>query len=307
MRHNDSSTAGGQSDPSGRSLSRASWALGRSLSRLVRLRATASASALTVLGGHTGMQDITDSRLRSVIPAAFASFSMIAYAQIFNDVVDRKLDAIGKPERPIPSGQISVGMAWALALGAAVSALVSSATAGRAALLLVTFCLILGTAYSVVLKDTVLLGNTAVAVVSAGALVLGGVAVHALSAATWLGALLVFVYVLGNELFKTALDARGDAQLGLRTIATVGGLRATALVVSVCALILPCVLLAGYALGRLSLAFTGLGTVLVSAPIAVATLKLHPWRRVEMEDFARAHTAWRTGWLSGLAVLLLLR
>jgi len=50
-----------------------------------------------------------------VVRAAFASLLLYAAGMVWNDIADRRLDAVQRPERPLPSG--SVGLPFAVGLG----------------------------------------------------------------------------------------------------------------------------------------------------------------------------------------------
>lgn len=50
--------------------------------------------------------------------AALASVALYAAGMVWNDIADRRLDAVQRPERPLPSGRVS--LALALALGTAL-------------------------------------------------------------------------------------------------------------------------------------------------------------------------------------------
>ncbi|MBO0607516.1 SCO3242 family prenyltransferase [Myceligenerans salitolerans] len=86
-----------------------------SLAELVRLPA-----ALTVVGdtlaGHAAGGGPTTAR-RLLLPAASAGLYLAGMA--LNDWADRDLDAVERPERPIPSGRVTPGTA--LATGAALT------------------------------------------------------------------------------------------------------------------------------------------------------------------------------------------
>lgn len=72
-----------------------------------------------------------------------------------NDYADRELDAVERPERPIPSGRVTPGTALAVATGLTAAGLALAAAAGGAAALRVAVPLA-GTVwlYDLVLKDT---------------------------------------------------------------------------------------------------------------------------------------------------------
>lgn len=55
-----------------------------------------------------------------VVRAALASLLLYAAGMVWNDIADRRLDAVQRPERPLPSG--AVGMPFAVGLGVALLA-----------------------------------------------------------------------------------------------------------------------------------------------------------------------------------------
>jgi geranylgeranylglycerol-phosphate geranylgeranyltransferase len=192
------------------------------LIRIVRLRATSSAPALTLIGWiDVGRPELPG--INEVACSLVSSFALMAFAQVFNDIMDRALDAKAKPDRPIPAGVISVPQAAAMATALAL------VTIGMAALTsLATFCyaifgLTLSILYSTRLKNTVLLGNLTVALVSCTMFSYGSVTISRPWGRELVGTTMIFLYVFGNELFKTTLDLSEDAKHGLRTIATVHG------------------------------------------------------------------------------------
>lgn len=72
---------------------------------------------------------------RSLLP--LASACLYAAGMALNDYADRGIDAVERPERPIPSGRITPGAALATAAGLTVAGLsLSAAGGGRSAVLL---------------------------------------------------------------------------------------------------------------------------------------------------------------------------
>jgi len=66
---------------------------------------------------------------------ATASICLYWAGMVLNDYADRKLDAVERPERPIPSGRISPGFAFGLACGLTAAGLgLAAASGGRRAL-----------------------------------------------------------------------------------------------------------------------------------------------------------------------------
>jgi len=159
-----------------------------------------------------------------------------AAGNVINDYFDAAIDAINRPERPIPSGAVSrdAALAWAgilFVLGLAVSVFTTPLCVGIAlvnALLLVL--------YAARLKSTPFFGNAAVAYLSASIFLFGG------AYAGWqalLGMLpiaaITFLAMLARELLKDAEDIEGDRAHGADTLAIRIGVKTTARIAFACA------------------------------------------------------------------------
>ncbi|MBR8740971.1 SCO3242 family prenyltransferase [Nocardiopsis sp. MG754419] len=123
----------------------------RSLARLVRLPA-----ALTVLG-DTLTGAAAAGRLREPRAWALPLSSVCLYwaGMALNDYADRALDAVERPERPLPSGEVGPGEALAVASGLTVAGVGVAALAGgrRSALVASALAATVWT-YDLVLKPT---------------------------------------------------------------------------------------------------------------------------------------------------------
>ncbi|GAB6165472.1 hypothetical protein JCM19992_14720 [Thermostilla marina] len=143
--------------------------------QLVRLPNLFTAAADSVAGLLTGtalstMPAVwTQQQLVAHVPTAVVvgatSAFVYAFGVVVNDIVDRNLDAAERPERPIPSGTITIAAARRLAVGLLVGAVLSmllamwivrpssdaSAIAGSAAFAGLVVCVI---AYNAKLKPT---------------------------------------------------------------------------------------------------------------------------------------------------------
>ncbi|GAA5123819.1 SCO3242 family prenyltransferase [Haloechinothrix salitolerans] len=87
------------------------------------------------------------------MPAASACFYLAGMA--LNDYADRELDAVERPERPIPSGRVRPGEALALASGLTGAGLgIAAAVGGRAALRVAVPVAAAAWTYDLVAKDT---------------------------------------------------------------------------------------------------------------------------------------------------------
>lgn len=87
------------------------------------------------------------------MPAASACFYLAGMA--LNDYADRELDAVERPERPIPSGRVRPGEALALASGLTGAGLgIAAAVGGRAALRIAVPVAAAAWTYDLAAKDT---------------------------------------------------------------------------------------------------------------------------------------------------------
>jgi geranylgeranylglycerol-phosphate geranylgeranyltransferase len=168
---------------------------------------------------------------RAVYLSTAASMLLVASFYIWNDCADREVDRVNRPERPIPSGAVSVrsaALAAALLLVGAFAA--AGAAGGRAPLVLGTWTLLLAL-YETLLKRRGLAGNVLVSAVASSALLFGAHLGGSLEAGI-APALFAFLLHLGREIVKDIADAPGDREGARRTLPIALGDR-RALVVSV--------------------------------------------------------------------------
>ncbi|NBC18982.1 MAG: hypothetical protein GVY18_16905 [Bacteroidetes bacterium] len=154
---------------------------------------------------------------------AAASAALIGgAANSLNDVFDVEVDRLNRPERPLPSGRLPVGVAWAVWGVGSGGGLVLAAVLSGAHLVMAGGAVVLLAAYSVWFKRLPLVGNAVVAGVVALALVYGGWAVGG-AATTLPGAAFAFLTTLAREVAKDIDDVAGDAVVRSRTLPLVAG------------------------------------------------------------------------------------
>ncbi len=180
---------------------------------------------------------ISSARLNSLsvsVLAAVAFFST-GFGNAINDILDLKTDMISHPDRPLPSGSISVRAAvWYTVLLAGAALLLAFRVAplyGFATLAPV--CAL--TLYALFLKGTPLVGNLLVSLLVAYALLFGSLEApdfnHLL-----LPALLAMFLNLSREIVKDIQDVAGDTAAGINTTAvlTPATLRILLFLISIC-------------------------------------------------------------------------
>lgn len=171
----------------------------------------------------------------SLLPAVVVAL-ITAAGNVINDVYDVEIDRINRPERPIPSGAISLAgaKAYAAALFAGGIALATLTTALCLLIALVnTLILVI---YAVWLKRTPGVGNVAVAYLTASVFLFGGAfaGIEGLVQNVSLAAI-AFLATLAREVLKDAEDVDGDAAGGARTLPMIIGIRRTGLLAFACA------------------------------------------------------------------------
>ncbi len=234
--------------------------------------------------------------------AALAAALIAAGGNAYNDFCDRDLDRLQKPQRPLPSGEISprAALNWAmvcLILGIVLSLLLNpfcSLIASSAALLLML--------YSRYFKGTPLLGNIVVAFVAGLTFIFGAAAIGSARSALW-AAWLAFCYHFAREIIKDMEDISGDKAAGARTLPARCGLMigrwAASLVLLVLLLSLPLpYFLGNYRIYYLAIVLFGVLPVL----LAVAILQ---WFWSQPPQFHRLSSWLKWDMLVGLCALLL--
>ena len=144
-------------------------------------------------------------------------------ANIANDYFDRDVDRVNRPDRPLPSGRISVAGLWALFLVFAGAGLASAALLGPAVLVLAAVAWAVALLYNIRLKEMGLLGNLAVAFCVSMTVVLGGAAAGMVNGLVLTFAALAFLFDLGEEIASDTMDIEGDALRSGRSIAAKRG------------------------------------------------------------------------------------
>jgi geranylgeranylglycerol-phosphate geranylgeranyltransferase len=188
------------------------------------------AALCTLLGAYLGSPGGTLPNGRAFIAAAVVGLTT-AFGLVINDCCDITVDRIGKPQRPIPSGRVSLGEARFFAWTLAGTALVVGGLLGPGLSVFAAGAIALSAAYSFVLKSTLILGNATVGLLVAGSLVYGALSVGAVTNPVWIAAMLSFPYMLAQEALFNLEDLDEDREAGLRTTATrLGALRTGRLV-----------------------------------------------------------------------------
>lgn len=184
------------------------------------LKMTRPANALiavfTVAAGDflAGVYPTPSTFVSECLALAFA----VAFANLANDVLDIEADRVNRPDRPLPSGSVSLGSARGAVIFTALGALVTGFLAGIPHGIFFVLLLFSLALYDKTLKHYPLLKNISVAVLCATPLVLpaidGGKIHPALLPPFAFAVLLTFA----REIFKDLEDIDGDERAHIETL-----------------------------------------------------------------------------------------
>ena len=155
--------------------------------------------------------------LQTLLYAIASGMFITGAANAINDYYDYDIDRVNRPERPIPSGEVtrSGALIYAVILYAAGISL--SIPLGRAGILIALTASYGTYRYSAAYKRMPLVGNLVVAFISALAFIYGGAAVGRIKEAL-IPAGFAFFFHLGREIIKDMEDAAGDEASGASTL-----------------------------------------------------------------------------------------
>lgn len=142
-----------------------------------------------------------------------------------NDVYDARIDAVNRPQRPLPSGEVSVAQAWMLWGAASFVGVLLAFFLSLTHALLALGAIVLLFAYNARLKRLPLIGNVVIALLVALVLVYGSLAVS--DDAAWIGAAFAFLTTFAREVIKDIEDVRGDESARARTLPLMVGARSS--------------------------------------------------------------------------------
>ena len=180
----------------------------------------------------------TGTLIPEVLLLFLAVFFVTAAGNVINDYFDVEIDRVNRPDRPIPSGAVTLPAARAYAvtlflLGILVCLITNwlciAIAVGNSLLLIV---------YAARLKRTPLFGNIAVSYLAGSMFLFGGALnginglIHCIPFAG-----MTFFAMLARELIKDAEDVEGDLASGAETLPIRSGILPTVRIALVCAVL----------------------------------------------------------------------
>ncbi|ADN35697.1 Geranylgeranylglycerol-phosphategeranylgeranyltr ansferase [Methanolacinia petrolearia DSM 11571] len=174
-----------------------------------------------------------------IYPALITAVALITAAgNVINDYFDRDIDAVNRPDRPIPSGEISPKAALAYSIVLFIAGIVASLFTNLLCIAIAILNSALLALYASSLKGVPLAGNIAVSYLTASIFLFGGATFGPFGLMqNFYVALIVFLAILARELLKDAEDIEGDSKGGARTLPMTIGVKKTGILCFVLSLI----------------------------------------------------------------------
>jgi len=192
---------------------------------------------LEILRPFNALMGVIAVLLVAIISGNFTIYVPIACVIVFiftgagnaiNDYVDHKIDAINRPERPIPSGRISLKTAAIYSVVLFVIATIMALVLGILPGIIVVLSAILMFLYAYRLKKSCLIGNLSIAFLTGLCFVFAGVVLESVFVSILLG-FYAFLMTMAREIVKDMEDLEGDKAEGASTFPIRFGLKASSI------------------------------------------------------------------------------
>ncbi len=164
-----------------------------------------------------------------VLMAAVVVFIVTGAGNSINDYFDHKIDAINKPERPIPSGRISLKTALIYSLSLFLVGIVLAFSINFLLGMIAFLSSFLMVFYARDLKTKCLIGNLSISFLTGLCFVFGGIAVGQIMVSIYLG-FYAFLMTMAREIVKDMEDMEGDREEGATTLPLVYGTRTSSII-----------------------------------------------------------------------------
>ena len=196
---------------------------------------------LEILRPFNALMGVIAVLLVSIIGGNFTIYVPVACVIVFiftgagnaiNDYVDHKIDAINKPERPIPSGRISLRAAAIYSVTLFTIATIMALVLGIIPGIIVVLSAILMFLYAYRLKKSCLIGNMSIAFLTGLCFVFAGVVLQTVFLSVLLG-FYAFLMTMAREIVKDMEDVEGDSAEGASTFPIRYGMRASSTLAAV--------------------------------------------------------------------------
>jgi geranylgeranylglycerol-phosphate geranylgeranyltransferase len=197
----------------------------RPLNCIVMSLAVLVGASLTGLGNLQGV---------NLLFSAITAFTLTGAAMAVNDYYDFDIDKINEPNRPIPSGQVSLKTSLVTTAVLTLIGLSSAFFISLFCLLFATVAWIIMVTYTTIGKRAGFPGNLLVSACVAAPFLFGSiVATNTITINILLFASMAFLSNTGREIAKGIVDIEGDSQHKIKTLAVVFGRKKAALAAAI--------------------------------------------------------------------------
>ena len=173
-----------------------------------------------------------------LLPLVFITIFLITGAgNAINDYFDAGIDAVNRPDRPIPSGRLKKGFAYKFSIILFACGVLTAYFIGTAPFLIALFNSLLLYFYAFSLKRKVFVGNLSVSYLTGSTFLFGGGAYGKGIEATYVLFFLSMLATLAREIVKAIEDMEGDSKDGAVTLPIRIGERPSAYIASAVGLI----------------------------------------------------------------------
>ncbi len=241
----------------------------KGLLRLLRPK-NAIMSAIGVIVGWLAVT--TELNWRLLLAAAVPPLVLMG-GNAINDYFDAPIDKINKPDRPIPSGQMSLEEAKLVYVIFSIAGVLTSVTLGLEEVVIAALFSIAWYIYAWKLKGTGLPGNVLVSLGVAFTLIFGSLAAGELNLKVVLFSSVAFTSNLAREIVKTVEDIEGDKAYGLKTFAVRYGFKRSGRVVALLAVASAFLSAIPLAMGMVGMTYAILSVVLSSLILIKVAIK----------------------------------
>lgn len=164
-----------------------------------------------------------------VLMAAIVVFIVTGAGNGINDYFDHKIDAINKPQRPIPSGRISLKNALIYSISLFVIGTIIAFAINWLLGMIAFLSSLLMIYYARDLKAKCLIGNMSISFLTGLCFVFGGIAVNQIMVSIYLG-FYAFLMTMAREIVKDMEDMEGDKEEGATTLPIVCGKKTSSVI-----------------------------------------------------------------------------
>ncbi|BAW31821.1 MAG TPA: UbiA family prenyltransferase [Methanothermobacter sp.] len=167
-----------------------------------------------------------------VLMAGIIVFMATGAGNTINDYFDYEIDAINRPERPIPSGRVSRRAAGVYSLVLFVFASVLGFCLGLLPGIIVVGSSLLMIYYAYTLKRKCIIGNLAISFLTGLSFIFGGVVVGEIVIGAYIG-FYAFLMTMAREIIKDMEDIEGDQIQGAATLPIRYGQRISSIIAAI--------------------------------------------------------------------------